>query len=112
MKSERPKITSFYFFTDSATAKKIVHTGFEGAGVWSHEGVVTILDRPPAPVEGAVLRVGLPPEPTAAALTHEESSTTLGARAFAVPIGLLRHAYIDIVDEASGPSTQPRDKRR
>jgi hypothetical protein len=101
MMNTRPKITRFYHFTDPGTAKKIAAVGFESAGVWSHEGMVNITDRPPAALGGAVLRVGLPPEAAAAVLTYEEQAPPSGYRTFAVPIVLLRHAYIDIVDEAA-----------
>ena len=103
--SQRPTITPFYHFTDPATARKIATVGFESAGVWSHEGIVTIMDRPPAAAGGAVLRVGLPPEASAAVLTYEDPALTLGYRTFAVPIVLLRHAYIDIVNEAAQSRT-------
>jgi len=103
--NHRPTITPFYHFTDPATARTIAKVGFESAGVWSHEGIVTIMDRPPATAGGAVLRVGLPPEATAAAMTYEDAAPTLGYRTFAVPIVLLRHAYIDIVNEGAQSRT-------
>ncbi len=53
----KASFTVFYYFADSEAAEQIATHGFEHSGVWTPESTVSLLDRVPEGIGGAVLRV-------------------------------------------------------
>ena len=95
-----PESPPFFFLTDPETAASIAEGGFAGSGVYNPRSTVTLLDRVPGEMSGAVVRILLTPACAKEAMRRESSDPGEGFRRFLVPMDLLRNAYIILVDRS------------
>ena len=95
----------FYYLTDYATAAKIAEVGFLHCGLYNRDSTVTLLDHVPGDMGGGIVRVSLPAAETDEALAREASDRGEGYRKFLVPMELLTHADVVVVDVSTPESS-------
>jgi hypothetical protein len=89
----------FFYPTDPHSAQQIADVGFAKSRVWTPQSTVSLLDRIPEGMGGAILRLSLGASETAEVLRLEASDHGEGYRRYLVPMELLKHAHVTLVRE-------------
>lgn len=94
---------AFFHCTDRDTAQQILFRGFSAIrAAWTSSGRVALSDAAVFSGDRVVLRVALPPDLAAVAVTHERQTGMPGTRQFLVPPELLETAYISVLRANTG----------